>query len=276
MSEDREQLTTGSVGAPRWQGLAVGILAVISLVALGIGWNAAKTAHSAEQAINTQLTVIKQDITQRLAKSEETNAQIQSELNLVADRMKLTQGELSRSRRQTKQIREDYTKQLADVQNSVNSGLATKASADDVKALGGDVNNVKTDLESTKQSFQMARGELGTLIARNHEEIDQLRRLGQRDYFEFTIDKKGARQQVANMTLELRGTDPKKHQFSLALLVDDMRLEKRNRSINEPIYFYTRNSRAPLELVVNQVGKHKVVGYISVPKAGAQQQASGN
>lgn len=271
MSEDREQFNPGTVGAPRWQGLAVAILAVISLVALGIGWSATRTAHSTEQGLNTQLSAVKQDLTQRLAKSEEVNSQLQAALNVITDRLKGAQGELSRSRRQTKQFREDYNKQLSDVQTS----LSTKANTDDVKALGGDLSTVKTDLESTKQNFQMARGELGTLIARNHEEIDQLRRIGQRDYYEFTINRKGERQQVGGMTLELRATDTKKHQFSLALFVDDMRLEKRNRSINEPIYFYTRSTRVPLELVVNQVGKHKIVGYISVPKATGQ-QASGN
>jgi hypothetical protein len=112
----------------------------------------------------------------------------------------------------------------------------------------------------------MARGELGTLIAKNHGEIDELRRLGERDYYEFTLATKGQRSRVGTMSVELRGTDTKKNQFTLALYVDDMRLEKKNRSVDEPIYFYTRGTHAPLELVVNSIGKNKVSGYISVPK----------
>ena len=113
----------------------------------------------------------------------------------------------------------------------------------------------------------MARGELGTLIAKNHDEIDELRRLGERDYYEFTLSGKGNKSKAGSLMIELRGTNPKKNQFTVDLYVDDMRLEKKNRSVDEPIYFYTQGTRAPLELVVNQVGKDKVVGYVSVPKS---------
>jgi hypothetical protein len=66
--------------------------------------------------------------------------------------------------------------------------------------------------------------------------------------------------------VELRGTNVKKNQFTVALYVDDLRLEKKNRAIDEPVYFYMRGTRVPLELVVNQIGKDKLVGYMSVPK----------
>ncbi len=113
----------------------------------------------------------------------------------------------------------------------------------------------------------MARGEFGTLIARTHDDIEQLRRLGERDYYEFSVNGKGQRSKVGNVSLEVRGTDIKKNMFTVALYVDDMRLEKKNRSVDEPIYFYTRGSRAPAELVINKVGKNQVTGYLSVPKA---------
>jgi len=213
---------------------------------------------------------------QRLAQAEENNAQVAGELNVVTDRLKLTQGELRSAKKYAKQIKEDDAKKLADVESSVNTQLATKASSDDVNKLGGDVNGVKTDLESTKQNLQMTKGEFGTLIAKNHDDIEQLRRLGQRDYYEFTIAKKGERQKVGDLMVELRGTNQKKNIYSVAIYVDDLRYEKRNRSANEPIYFYTRGSRAPMELVINQVGKDKVVGYLSVPKVKEQQQGTGN
>src|SRR5262249_15966157 len=142
-----------------------------------------------------------------------------------------------------------------------------KANSSDVNALGTDVNGVKTDLEAQKNNLQMTRGEFGTLIAKNHDQIEELRRLGERNYYEFTLASKGQRAKVGGMTVELRYATDKKKQFTMALYVDDMRLEKKNRSIDEPIYFYTRGTRAPLELVVNQVNKNKVVGYLSVPKA---------
>jgi len=90
--------------------------------------------------------------------------------------------------------------------------------------------------------------------------------MGEEDYYEFTLNSKGQKQRVGSMQIELRGVNPKKHQFTVALYVDDMRLEKKNKSINEPVYFYAGGSRAPLELVVNQVSDKKIAGYLSVPK----------
>jgi hypothetical protein len=113
----------------------------------------------------------------------------------------------------------------------------------------------------------MARSEMGTLIARNHDEIDQLRRMGQRDYFEFTVTRKGGNQKVGTIQVELRDTNTKKNQYTINVLADDKNFEKKNRSVNEPIFFYTGGTRAALELVVNKVSKTTASGYLSVPKA---------
>ena len=278
MSEVHDESPSVAGSTPRWLGIAVVVLAALSLLALGIGWSASNHARGTEQALGIQVKTLNQNVevlTKRLGQAEETNAQLQGELNVVTDKMKLSQGELKSARRQAKQIREEYTKQLTAVEESVKSELATKASSEDVKALSGDVSGVRSDLDATKNNLQMARGELGTLIARDHEEIEQLRRLGQREYFEFTIERRGEQQKVGNIGVELRGTNPRKHQYTMALYVDDMRLEKKNKQVNEPIYFYMRGTRSPLELVVNQVSKNKVAGYLSVPKA-ANTSASGN
>ena len=264
-----DEIRPEAEGAPRWVWLAVIVLAAVSVLGLGVGWNATNQAKRAEQALATQSgqnKLVGQDLqalNQRLTQAEELNTQLQNELVGVTDKMKMTQGEVTTARRQNSQIRDDYSKRL----NSVQSELATKASADDLKSLGGDINGVKSALESTRSNLDMTRTEFGTLIARNHDEIDQLRRLGERDYFEFTLTGKGNRSKVGDLMVELRGTNVKKNQFTVALYVDDLRLEKKNRAIDEPIYFYTRGTRSPLELVVNQIGKDKVVGYMSVPKA---------
>src|SRR5437016_2006493 len=89
-----------------------------------------------------------------------------------------------------------------------------------------------------RHNLDMARTEFGTLIARNQDEIDELRRVGERDYVEFTLTGKGNRSKVGDLKVELRGTNVKKNQFTVALYVDDLRLEKKNRAIDEPIYFY--------------------------------------
>jgi hypothetical protein len=256
--------------APRWVGIVVVALAVVSLVALGAGWTASTRSKELEQSLASQTQQFKQNddvISQRLAKAEDTNAQLQGELSVVTDKMKLTEGELSKARSQAKKIKEDDAKELAEMQNQTNAQLATKASVDDVNKIGTDVNGVKTDLDATKNNLQMARGEFGTLIARNHDEVEELRRLGERDYYEFTIDKKNSREKVGNLMVELHATNLKKSQYGVTIFVDDQRHDKKNLTANEPLYFFESGARAPLEFVVNQVGKDKITGYLSVPKA---------
>jgi hypothetical protein len=120
----------------------------------------------------------------------------------------------------------------------------------------------------------MARSELGTLIARNHEDVDQLRRLGEREYIEFTIDSKNKPQKVGAFMVELRGTNTNKNRYNVALIVNDSRIEKKNLPVNEPIFFHQGTDRRPLEFVVNTVAKDKVTGYISVPKSAGSQSAA--
>ncbi len=269
--------TEGS--APRWIGVVVVVLAIVSLAALGVGWTASNRAAALQQSMTVQTRQFTQNddvMSQRLAKAEDTNAQLQGELSVVTDKMKLTQSELGRARTQAKQIKEDDAKELSDLTNNVNGQLATKASVDDVNKLGTDVTGVKSDLDATKNSLNMTRGEFGTLIAKNHDEVEELRRLGERDYYEFTIDHKNTKEKVGSLMVELRNVNAKKSQYSVSIFVDDQLHETRNLSANEPLYFFQNGSRAPLEFVVNSIGKDKIVGYLSVPKSGAAHaQASG-
>jgi len=271
MSDERQDVVIADEAtAPRWVGIVVVALAVVSLVALGAGWTASTRSKELEQSLATQAQQFKQNddvISQRLAKAEDTNAQLEGELSVVTDKMKLTEGELSKARSQAKRIKEDDAKELAEMQNQTNAQLATKASVDDVNKIGTDVNGVKTDLDTTKNNLQMARGEFGTLIARNHDEVEELRRLGERDYYEFTIDKKNSREKVGNLMVELHTTNLKKSQYGVTIFVDDQRHDKKSLTANEPLYFFESGARAPLEFVVNQVGKDKITGYLSVPKA---------
>jgi hypothetical protein len=253
---------------PRWVSLGVIVLAAVSTLGVGVAWNATTQAKRAEDALANESghdKLVGQDVQafdERLTQAEKTNTQLQNELLAVTDKLKMTQGEVTTARRQNGEIRDDYSNKLSSVQ----SELATKASADDLKFLGGDVSDVKGQLESTKNNIDATRTEFSTLIARNHDEIDELRRMGERNYVDFTLNGKGDRSKVGDMMVELRGTNVKKNQFTIALYVDDLRMEKKDRAIDEPIYFYTRGTRAPSELVVNQIGKNKVVGYVSIMK----------
>ncbi len=271
MSEFQEPTYQGQAGTPRWITLAIIVLAGVSLLGLGVGWSAISHSNSVQQT-----TLQKSDeLAQRLAKSEEVNQQLQSDIRVVTDKLNVTQADLVAARKQTKAVSAQYNQKLTGLETSLKSDLATKASADDVKSLGGDVTGVKNDLADTKNNLQMAKSEMGTLIARNHEEIDQLRRFGQRDYFEFTVNRKARAQKVGELVqIQLKATNPKKNQFTIDVIADDRSFEKKNRSVNEPIFFYTGGTRAALELVINKVTKTTASGYLSVPKAAGAATAS--
>lgn len=276
MSEYQESNPTVVSGTPRWVGLAVAVLGALSLLGLGVGWSAINHANSVEKSTQTALKQQDDSLGQRLSKTEEENQQLQSDLKVVTDKLNVTQADLIAARKQNKLAAMTYGKKLNELGSNVNAQLATKASSDDVNKLGGDVTGVKTDLDATKTSIQMARSEMGTLIARNHDEIDQLRRMGQRDYYEFTVTRKAGAQKVGTIQVQLRDTNTKKNQFTINVLADDQSFEKKNRSVNEPIFFYTGGTRQAVELVINKVSKTTATGYLSVPKAGASAAASSN
>jgi DNA repair exonuclease SbcCD ATPase subunit len=276
---DTNEVKEGT-GTPRWLGIAVVALAAVSLIALGVGWSAANHARDAQQASINDAKALRTNldtVSQRLSQSEASNTQLQADLGTVTDKLKVTQTDLDKTRHQSSATRAEYTKQMAAIQDQVQTTqntLATKANSDDLNAVSTNVNGVRTDLDATRSDLVNARGELGTQIARNHDEIEQLRRLGQRDYYEFTISSRGEKQKLGAVTLELRGVNVKHNQYTVNLYVDDKKFEKKNRAVNEPVFFITHGSRDKLELVINEVSKDKIVGYLSVPKSSATATAA--
>jgi small-conductance mechanosensitive channel len=268
------QDSANTTGTPRWVGLAVAVLGGISLLGLGVGWSALNQSKSIEQTTQASVKANNDALAQRLAKEDEINQQLQSDLKVVTDKLKVTHADLVAARTQNKNATTAVDQKVTNLATSVKAELATKANTDDVNKLNGDVNGVKTDLDATKNSIQMARSEMGTLIARNHDEIDQLRRMGQRDYFEFTVQRKGGATKVGSIQIELKDTNTKKNRYTINVLADDNSFEKKDRSVNEPIFFYTGGTRTALELVVNKVTKSAATGYLSIPKAAGAASAS--
>lgn len=276
MSEFHEEIGQAASSTPRWIGLAFAVVGAVSLLGFGMGWSALNHASGVEQSTQASLRQSNDALSQRLAKEDETNQQLQSDLKVVTDKLNVTQSDLLSARKQNKNLGVGFDKKLSGLSSSVDTKLATKANTEDVNKLNGDVSGVRTDLDATKNNLQMARSEMGTLIARNHDEIDQLRRMGQRDYYEFTVTRKAGAQKVGVVQVSLKGTNTKKNQFTINVLADDQSFEKKNRSVNEPIFFYTGGSHAALELVVNKVTKSTASGYLSVPKpAGATSASAG-
>ena len=270
MSEFQESATTAT---PRWVGLAVAVLGGISLLGLGVSWSALNQAKGIEQSTQA-VKQANEALTQRVAKADEINQQLQSDVRVVTDKLKVTQSVLIAARKQNKNATTAVDQKVTNLATSVKAELATKANTDDVNKLNGDVTGVRTDLDAAKSSIQMARSEMGTLIARNHDEIDQLRRMGQRDYFEFTVQRKSGATKVGTIQIQLKDTNTKKNRYTINVLADDNSFEKKDRSVNEPIFFYTGGTRQAIELVVNKVTKSTATGYMSMPKATAATSAS--
>jgi hypothetical protein len=281
MTEELNQSTGGNRSVPGWILAMVAVLGVVALVGLVIAHNASTQATEIQQAFDGKVKTIQQDFTTQVAQlqahqtqADSANVGLQSDLSVVTKRLRLTQSDLKKAREEAAAIRTEDQQKIDEVNGSVTTALATKASTDDVKGVDGKVDVVRTDLTGTQSDLKMARSELGTLIARNHEDVEQLRRLGERDYVEFTIDTKNKPQKVGSFMVELRGTNVAKKRYNVSLVVDDARIERKNLPINEPIFFHQGNDRRPLEMVVNSVSKDKVTGYISVPKSAGAQTAS--
>jgi len=266
---------------PAWQLPAIVVLGLIAVGGLWFGWNASSKLDSTQQAVSTQLKTAQQSMQQdvsslkdRLAQDEKANTDLQGDLSVVTKKLKITQGQLKTARAEATKLNDETTQKLTALDTSVKGELATKASSDDLKNVDTKVGGVRTDLDTTRDDLKMARSEMGTLIARNHDEIDQLRRLGEREYVEFTISGRNKPQKVGNVTVELKGVNQKRNQYSVVMTVEDKQFQKKNRAMNEPVFFYITGTRLPQELVINKVGKDQISGYVSIPKANTQQTAS--
>jgi hypothetical protein len=284
MTEELNRSSEGHGGVPRLMLAAIAVLGVVALVGLVMAHNASTQGQEIQQALENKVKTLQQDFTAQISQlqqhqtqSDTANSGLQSDLSVVTKRLRLTQSDLKKARAEAAEIKTENEQKLAalaEADGAVKTELATKATTDDVKTVDGRVTGVRTDLESTQNDLKMARSELGTLIARNHEDVEQLRRLGERDYIEFTIAAKNKPQKVGNFMVELRGTNLNKKRYTVSLIVDDVHIDKKNLPVNEPVFFHQGTDRRPLEMVVNQVSKDKVTGYISIPKAAGAQSAS--
>ena len=275
MSEFQE--TTTQAAAPRWVGLAIAALGATSLLGIGIGWSALNQGKTTEQNVQASVKQQNEALMQRLAKTDDENQQLQSDLKVVTNKLNVTQEELDRARKITKSSVVAYNKKLSEV----NTQLGTKANIEDVNKLSGDVSGVKNDLDETKGKLERASGDMGVmsgLIARNHDDLEDLKRRGDRNYFEFTIQRAKTPQHVGPVAIALNKTDSKKSKYTITVLADDKSIEKKDRTAGEPVQFYVKGTgrNSPYEIVVFDVNKNTITGYLSTPKSAGAATAATN
>jgi hypothetical protein len=264
MSDYQETNIQSTSATPRWVGLAIAALGGVSLVGLGLGWSALNQSKSVEQSTQASL-----------------NQQLQSDLKVVTDKLNVTQEDLVKARKLTKVSAAAYDKKLSGLESNVNTQLASKASTDDVTKLNGDVSGVKNDLDETKSKLDRATGDMGVmsgLIARNHDDVEELKRKGDRNYYEFTIQKSKTPQRVGPVQMSLNKADQKRSKYTMTVLADDKSIEKKDKTAGEPVQFYVKGTQhyAPYEIVVFDVGKNQITGYLSTPKSAGAATAASN
>ena len=207
-------------------------------------------------------------------KIAENNAQTRSSVEAVAHQVGMTKQELARNaaRLQAKEkatesrlsADEQQTQQQLGAVNGEVSGVKTQ-----VGKAQTDITDTRNDLALAKSKLERAIGDISKhseLIATNHDELDVLRHRGDRNYYEFTLNKGKDPVRISTVSLQLKKTDPKKSKFTLYVLSDDKKIEKKDRTINEPLQFYASKDRGLYEVVVNSVQKNQISGYLSTPK----------
>jgi chromosome segregation ATPase len=213
-------------------------------------------------------------------KMTDSTAQTRASINVLADRVGMTHKQLSKET-SALQAKEQATESRlkADEESTKQQFGAVATEVNGVKGevgkVSADVTDTKNDLATTKGKLEHAIGDLNRhseLIATSHDELELLKHKGDRDYFEFTLKKDKDPTHLSIVSLQLKKTDPKKSKFTLYVLADDKKIEKKDRTINEPLQFYSGRERALFEVVINTVDKNTVTGYLSTPKNVATSQ----
>jgi chromosome segregation ATPase len=213
-------------------------------------------------------------------KFDDLGSKTRASINVLADKVGMTHKELSRKASDIQAAEKaTETRLRADEESTKQQFGAVSGEVNGVKGevtkVSADVTDTRNDLATTKGKLEHAIGDLSKhseLIATNHDELEFLKHRGDRDYFEFTLKKGKEPTHLSIISLQLKKTDPKKSKFTMYVLAEDKKIEKKDRTINEPLQFYTGRERQLFEVVVNSVDKDHVTGYLSTPKNAATAQ----
>jgi hypothetical protein len=259
--------------APGWlAGVAIAGV-VLSLGALG--WALGLQNHLTADEAN--LTAANQQNTALSQKLDETNERMRAQAQTLGQSVGLTQKQLEEKSNQLIAQERITAKQTTKLQKEqAETAQQVGAVQTDVSNVKTDVTGVKTDVASTQADLADTKGQLtrvmgdagvmSGLIATNHDQLEELKHKGDRNYYEFTLQKGAPQQNVGTIKVGLKKVDVKRSKFTLAVSSDDKNIEKKDKNLDEPIQFYSGKSPALFEIVVNNIGKNTVTGYLSTPK----------
>jgi chromosome segregation ATPase len=265
--------------------VAGGLIALlVSNIALWYRLETTRTEdRAASQAMLSEISALKEATSATTASHRHSLDSLKEELEAARQQANQAAGHAKQEAQAhadqlAKQLSEAQAKQQAQVQSQL-TDVQQQASTANTKIgeVSGDVTAVKTDLGSTKAELEKTvanlnkvQGDLGVTsgyVATNGKELEALKRLGDRNYFQFTLVRKDKQpKRVGDISLKLKSVDKKHNKFTLEVLADDKTVEKRDKGINEPLQFYVAKAKQPYELVVNEVGKDQITGYLTTPK----------
>jgi chromosome segregation ATPase len=272
---------TEPIGAERSaSGVFIAVVAVAFLLGVGaLVWCYGLQNHLAanEQRLaeadkkNAELAERLETTNARLAATTETLSQnvgaTQKQIEARADAIMAAQKNQDAATARLAQEQKAAEKQIGAVSNDVASVKT------DVGGVKTDVANTRTDLETTKSQLQRVVGDAGVmsgLIATNHSELEELKHKGDRNYYEFTLQKGAPPTLLSTIKIQLKKVDVKHSRYTMDVSADDRNIEKKDKNLDEPIQFYTGKSPVLFEIVVNDIEKNKVTGYLSTPKGSPQ------
>ncbi len=258
---------------PRW--IIVVFVAAFALIGyLVYAGNDLKTKLETEQTGLAQANSKESVLSAQIDQTNSVVADLRGKLEVTTQKLGFTQAELAQARSLAQNIRdsqkesdEKLTAQIGQVKQDTDAKIG--AVSTDLTGAKGDITATKQDLEATKAKLGTTVGDLGVqsgLIARNQEELDQLKRQGERNIFELHLTKSKTPTHVGPIQVTLEKTDPKKFKYSLIVVADDKMIEKKDKTADEPVQFYIHGVPRPYEIVVFDVTKDKINGYLSTPK----------
>lgn len=261
-----------NVGTPRWITVLFGLL-IAGMAVIGYAGHSVQTRLEQELSKNEEQNKI---LTAQLEQANTRIADLKGQVDVTAQKIGMTQAEVADAKSRAESIRKQQIASDQKLTQEITSAAKENeakigAVATDVSGAKKDIEATRSDLEATKTKLERASGDMGVmsgLIARNHDDLEELRRKGDRNYFEFTIQKAKNAQRVGPVQIALNKTDQKKSRYTITVLADDKSIEKKDKTSGEPVQFYVKGSArlAPYEIVVFDVGKNQITGYLSTPK----------
>lgn len=204
------------------------------------------------------------ELNRRMQAAQAEAETLGEQLGMTKKQLATKAAELQRQQRAAEARLEEQQKQsITDVTGQV-AGVKTE-----VGGVKSDVASTRSELEATRAKLESAIGDLGVqsgLIAHTRDDLELLKHRGDRNYYEFTLEKGGRPQAISTVALQLKKTDQKRGKYTLNVTADDKTIEKKDRTVNEPIQFYTGRDRMLYELVIWSIDKKKATGYLSTPK----------